>query len=84
MTEVWEQGSTEKPPIPIKVNGETVGSEPHTATLSSVASKYSSNHGLKTFNVLVNGSKADTSAGTKTLGELGATSCELVAKDARG
>jgi hypothetical protein len=81
MTEVWEQGSST---VPVKVNGEPVGNAEATETLGQVASRYSSQHGLRTFNVLVNGSKADTSAGSQTLSALGASSVELVAKDARG
>lgn len=81
MTDVWDSNSGQ---VEVKVNGEVVGHADPTETLASVAGEYSSNHGLKTFNVLVNGTKADTSMGGRTLASLGATSVELVAKDARG
>lgn len=80
MTEVWG-GAGE---VAVKVNGETVGNVESSKTLGEVASQFAASHGLRTFNVLVNGSKADTSAGGSTLATLGATSVELVAKDARG
>lgn len=83
MADVWDAGSAVVE-IPVKVNGETVGHADPSDTLASVAGEYSQAHGLKTFNVLVNGQKADTSAGPQTLSALGASSVELVAKDARG
>jgi hypothetical protein len=83
MTEVWGGDGTAVAVI-IKVNSETVGSAQPTETLSAVAGWFSTDHGLKTFNVLVNGQKADTSQGAQTLAALGATSVELVAEDARG
>ena len=83
MSDVW--GADAAPAqVVVKVNGEVVGSVAGTATLGSVASEYSQSHGLRTFNVLVNGSKAETSQGGATLSSLGATSVELVAKEARG
>jgi ABC-type phosphate transport system substrate-binding protein len=83
-SDVWGAGDGAPTTVPVKVNGEPVGSANLTDTLGAVANKYSSAHGLKTFNVLVNGSKADVSAGAKTLYDLEASSVELVAKDARG
>jgi sulfur carrier protein ThiS len=84
MTDVWEAGNGGYPSVTIKVNGETVGSADGEDTLADVAKEYSANHGLRTFNVLVNGSKAEVSAGSQTLAALRATVVELVAKDARG
>lgn len=81
MTEVWEAGGSA---IPVRVNGEAVGNASGTDTLGFIAQKFSNAHGLRTFNVLVNGMKADTSMGAKTLADLQATTIELVAKDARG
>jgi hypothetical protein len=81
MTDTW---GGESAAIAVKVNGETVGTAQGTDTLGSIANRYASQHSLKTFSVLVNGAKADTSAGSKTLADLGATSVELVAKDSRG
>ena len=83
MTDLWS-GSTAPTTIPVKVNGEVVGSEPVSATLASIAAKYSQSHGLKTFSVYVNDAKADTSQGASTLAQLKASSIELVAKEARG
>ena len=82
MSDVWGEGQQTQ--VVVKVNGEVVGHADGDDTLGEIASSFSANHGLRTFNVLVNGSKAETSAGGKTLGELGATVVELVAKDARG
>jgi hypothetical protein len=87
MAEVWGEGqdSQSVPSIPVKVNGEVVGGAPATDTLAEVAGEFSQSHGLRTFNVLVNGVKADDKThGSQTLRALGATSVELVAKDARG
>ena len=84
MSDVWSNEPEATPSIPVKVNGETVGSAEATETLAEVANEFSMNHGLKTYNVLVNGQKQDKSAGPHTLAQLGATVVELVAKDARG
>jgi hypothetical protein len=81
MNNVWDSNALE---VEVKVNGEIVGHADGSEKLADVAKYYSTSHGLKTFNVLVNGSKADTSQGGKTLSDLGATLVELVAKDARG
>lgn len=82
MTDTWGSGSASA--IPIKVNGEDGGTAQGTETLGALASRVSNARGLRTFSVYVNGQKMETSAGGKTLTELGATSVELVAKDARG
>lgn len=81
-TTEWTGGG--RPPATIKVNGETVSTEDQAQTLGTLATKYSSRHGIKTFSVYVNGHKADTADGSKTLDALGATEVDFVAKDARG
>jgi hypothetical protein len=81
MTTEWGSGSDT---VGILVNGECGGTAASTETLGAVASRISDARGLRTFSVYVNGQKMETSAGGKTLAELGATSVELVAKDARG
>jgi hypothetical protein len=81
--DVWGQGGGAAA-IGIRVNGEDAGTAAGTETLGALASRISQARGLRTFSVYVNGAKMETSAGGKTLTELGATSVELVAKDARG
>jgi hypothetical protein len=81
MADEWSSAGSA---IAIKVNGEDGGTAQGTETLGAVASRISNARGLRTFSVYVNGAKMETSAGGKTLTELGATSVELVAKDARG
>jgi hypothetical protein len=84
MADVWGEESPAEVTVEVKVNGEVVGNADPDNTLGAVAHDYSVSHGLKTFNVLVNGAKADTAQGNQTLRSLGATSVELVAKEARG
>ena len=81
MTTEWSSNSGQ---VEVKVNGERVGFAEPNQTLGSVASQFSNEHGLRTFSVLVNGTKADTASASQTLAALRATSVELVAKDARG
>ena len=83
MADVWGDSPAEVD-VEVKVNGEVVGHADPDEMLGAVAREYSSSHGLKTFNVLVNNAKADTAQGNQTLRSLGATSVELVAKEARG
>ena len=84
---VWTPEDTVEPKrslVSVKVNGESVGEVEDGETLKVIAGRFATNHGLKTFSVLVNGSKATTDQGGKTLKDLGARAVELVAKEARG
>ena len=84
---VWTPEDTvepKRPAVSVRVNGESVGEVEDSETLGQVAGRHARNHGLKTFSVLVNGSKATTEQGSKTLKDLGARAVELVAKEARG
>ena len=70
--------------VSIKVNGEHVGSVDSGKTLSAAVQRVATERGIKTFSVLLDGSKADTSKGGRTLESLHASTIELVTKDARG
>ena len=66
----------------VLVNGQVVGSVPSNQTIATVLASISSQHGLRTFSVKVNGKKIATPDANKTLA--GVKTIELYAKDARG
>jgi len=69
--------------VSIRVNGESVGSEPATATLASTVQKYASSRGIRSASVFAGDRKLYTTDGPKTLQELGVTELNVVTKDQR-
>ena len=67
----------------MRVNGESVGSEPATATLAQTVQKYASARGIRSASVFAGDRKLFTTDGSKTLQELGVTELNVVTKDQR-
>lgn len=85
MAEVFTQnGHTnfETGKIKLVVNGDNKGEVDREATLGAFASKYAKQYGLRNFAVFVDGEKQFTENSGDSIE--GATSIELVPKDARG
>lgn len=69
--------------VNILINGQATGQiTPEAQTIAEVANQVAKEHGLKSYSILVNGTKVTTENANKPLA--GATSLEVFAKETRG
>ena|SRR5579859_3297916 len=69
--------------VAVRVNGESVGSEPATQTLAQTVQKYASSRGIRAATVFDGDRKLFPTDGPKTLQELGVSNLNIVTKDQR-
>jgi hypothetical protein len=70
--------------VPVKLNGEAVGTANPDDTLGDTLRRFAQQQGIRSFIVLADGQKVDSGASGEKVGEVASETLEIYAKDTRG